>query len=63
MMARKINDKNVRYFGTRELCTYLCVGQNKAREIGEKAGARIKLGKRVIFDRVAIDNYLESLRG
>lgn len=63
MMARKLNMENVRYLGVRELCAYLSVGQNTAREVGEQAGARIKLGKRVLFDRVAIDRYLEGLRG
>lgn len=63
MKARKLSGGDVRYLGVRELCAYLSVGQNTAREVGEQAGARIKLGKRVLFDRVAIDNYLESLRG
>ncbi|MGO5210240.1 DUF6462 family protein [Bacillota bacterium LCP21S3_D8] len=48
--------------GIRELCAYLSVGQNTAREVGEQAGARIKLGKRVLFDREAIDKYVDGFR-
>lgn len=63
MKARRLEGQNVRYLGTRELCTYLSVGQSTAREIGEKAGARVKLGRRVLFDVQAIDTYIEGMRG
>lgn len=62
MTARKHEDAGVRYMGIRELCAYLSVGQNTAREVGEQAGARIKLGKRVLFDREAIDRYVDGFR-
>lgn len=61
MKARRLEGQNVRYMGTRELCTYLSVGQSTAREIGEKAGARVKLGRRVLFDVQAIDIYIEKM--
>ena len=62
MKARRAEEQNVRYMGTRELCTYLSVGQSTARKIGEKAGARVKLGRRVLFDMQAIDTYIEGMR-
>ena len=62
MKARRAEEQNVRYMGTRELCTYLSVGQSMAREIGEKAGARVKLGRRILFDVQAIDAYIAGMR-
>lgn len=62
MIARKQENAGARYMGISELCTYLSVGQNTAREVGEQAGARIKLGKRVLFDREAIDKYVDGFR-
>ena len=62
MVARTRQQENARYLGTRELCEYLSIGQNTARSIGKEAGARIKIGRRVVFDKNAIDRYLEGLR-
>lgn len=62
MKVRSREEQNVRYMGVRELCIYLSVGQSTAREIGEKAGARVKLGRRVLFDVQAIDAYIAGMR-
>ena len=62
MKVRRQEDQSVRYMGVRELCIYLSVGQSTAREIGEKAGARVKLGRRVLFDVQAIDAYMAGMR-
>ena len=50
-----------RYTDINGLQTYLCVGRNKAMQIGIESGAKKKLGKRVIYDLVRIDDYLETL--
>lgn len=62
MKVRRREDQSVRYMGMRELCIYLSVGQGTAREIGEKAGAKVKLGRRVLFDVQAIDAYIAGIR-
>ena len=62
MNVREKVVESARYLGTKELCAYLSVGRGMAREIGEKSGARVKIGRRVIYDRFAIDQYVESLR-
>lgn len=61
MIARKRQQANARYLGTKELCEYLCVGQTMARNIGAQAGARVKIGRRVVFDVAAIDRYMATL--
>ena len=48
---------------TEELRAYTNLGRNKAMELGDEIGARDKIGKRVLWDRVKIDKYLDSLSG
>ena len=48
---------------TEELRAYTNLGRNKAMELGDEIGARVKIGKRVLWDRVKIDQYLNSLTG
>ena len=48
---------------TGELRAYTNLGRNKAMELGDEIGARVKIGKRVLWDRVKIDKYLDSLSG
>lgn len=38
------------------------IGRNKAYELAKKSKARIRLGGRVIVDRVVFDNWIESQR-
>lgn len=48
---------------TEELRAYTNLGRNKAMELGDEIGARVKIGKRVLWDRAKIDKYLDSLSG
>lgn len=62
--ARKtpsFSDDTSRYTDVNGLQTYLCVGRNKAMQIGIDSGAKKKLGKRVIYDLRKIDAYMETL--
>jgi hypothetical protein len=52
-----------RLMDTEELRAYTNLGRNKAMELGDEIGARVKIGKRVLWDRVKIDKYLDSLSG
>lgn len=58
----KKDTANSRLFGINELATYLCVGTYSARKIGEAAGAKMHFGKRVLYDRAKIDEYITSTR-
>ena len=46
-----------------ELRTYTNLGRNTAMKLGEEIGARVQIGKRVLWDRVKIDAYFDSLTG
>lgn len=51
-----------RLLGLSELQTYLSIGENTARKIGKESGAVVKIGRRLLFDRQKIDEYIDSLK-
>lgn len=52
-----------RLMDTNELRAYTNLGRNMAIKLGIEAGAKIKMGKRVLWDKVKIDQYLNELTG
>lgn len=52
-----------RLMDTEELRAYTNLGRNSATKIGEEIGAKVKIGKRVLWDRVKVDQYFNSLTG
>lgn len=50
-----------RLMDTNELRAYTNLGRNMATKLGIEAGAKIKMGKRVLWDKVKIDQYLNEL--
>lgn len=50
-----------RLMDTDELRTYTNLGRNNAMKLGEEIGAKVKIGKRILWDRVKIDQYLNEL--
>lgn len=46
-----------------ELAAMLSCGKTTARKIGETAGARVKVGRRVLYSVSKIENYIESISG
>ena len=48
---------------TEELRAYTNLGRNNAMKLGEEIGAKVKIGKRVLWDRVKIDRYFNELTG
>lgn len=57
--AIKNNIVEPRLFNIKELCSYCGLGENRAAEMGAAAGARRQYGKRVLYDRLAIDRYID----
>lgn len=52
-----------RLMDTEELRAYTNLGRNNAMKLGEEIGAKVKIGKRVLWDRVKLDQYLNELTG
>lgn len=46
-----------------ELAAMLSCGKQTARKIGEEAGARIKIGRRVLYSVEKVKKYIEALCG
>jgi len=65
MRARQRSEASsgTRLLDTEELKLYLGLGRNSAMEFAETAGARVAIGKRILFDRVKLDQYLDELTG
>lgn len=45
------------------LCAILSCGECTARRVGEKSGAKVTIGKRVIYIVKKVEKYLEELAG
>lgn len=43
-----------------ELCNYLGIGRNRAKEFARSIGADRHYGRRVVYDRVIIDRAIDS---
>ncbi|MEY8356969.1 hypothetical protein AALB39_26995 [Lachnospiraceae bacterium 54-53] len=65
MRARAMNTiaGESRLLDTEELRAYTNLGRNNAMKFGEEIGAKIKIGKRVLWDKVKIDQHLNELTG
>lgn len=66
MRARAMNTtaaEKSRLMDTNELRAYTNLGRNNAMKLGEEIGAKVKIGKRVLWDRVKIDQYFNDLTG
>lgn len=62
MRLRTNRDMDGRLLGAAELQAYINMGRNGARRVAEEAGAVIRIGNRVLYDRLKIDAYLDQLR-
>ena len=62
-MRQKNNDGKIeekRLLNIGEVCSYIGLGQNRAREYMDKIGATRKFGRRVLFDKTIIDAALNE---
>lgn len=51
---------NQRLFDIKGLMQYMSIGRNSAMKIGKDAGAIVRFGRRVLYDREKIDEYIEE---
>lgn len=65
MRPRSMNTMSgeTRLMDTEELRAYTNLGRNSAMKLGEDIGAKVKIGKRVLWDKVKIDQHLNELTG
>lgn len=58
-----VQSTNVRLMDTEELRAYTNLGRNNAMKLGEEIGARVQIGRRVLWDKKKVDEYFDSLTG
>ena len=65
MNKKVIQNPNItpRLLNTGELMAYSGLGRNRSVELGDRIGARVQIGRRVLWDRRKIDEYFNSLTG
>ena len=65
MRSRKkaVVNSTSRLMDTEEMREYTKLGRNSAMKLGEEVGAKIKIGRRVLWDRTKIDRYFDRLTG
>ena len=63
MRARKTPNTGMqaRLISIEELREYTILGRNAAMELGANAGARVSIGKRILFDKKKIDVYINEI--
>lgn len=50
-----------RLLNVKELCAYIGMGHTRAEAWAREHGALKRIGRRVLYDRVAIDKAIDSL--
>lgn len=56
-----ITTQETRLMDTEELRAYTSLGRNNAMKLGEEIGAKVKIGKRVLWDKKKIDRYFDKM--
>ena len=56
-----ITPTNSRLLGIKELMQYLNIGRNLAMQFADESQARVKIGRRVLYDKHKIDKYINKL--
>ena len=51
----------IRLMDIDELRVYTNLGRNKAMALGVEAGAKVQIGRRVLYDKQRIDEYIDLL--
>lgn len=62
-MKKRISNKETNKIAIdiNELQTMLSIGKNSAIDLGEKAGAVIRIGRRKLYNVKKIENYIDSI--
>lgn len=63
MKRKHENVREVRTFNIEEASAYIGLGRTRTRELMDSIGATIQIGRRVVFDKEVIDNYITENRG
>lgn len=51
-----------RLIGLKALQSYVGLGEKNAAQLGREAGAVVRYGARVLYDRTEIDRYIDQMK-
>ena len=51
-----------RLIGLKALQSYVGLGEKNAARFGREAGAVVRYGARILYDREAVDRYIDTLK-
>lgn len=54
------NQTYKRFMNLSEACLYLGLGRNKTMEFCKEINAKRKIGRRVLYDKIVIDEYFDK---
>ena len=57
----EITGADKRLFSINEVCAYLGVGKNLARDYMNQIGAVVRIGNRVLYDKHIIDSEIDKM--
>lgn len=49
-----------RLLDANEVCIYLSLGRNKGIEFAKQIGSEVKIGRRALYDKAKIDQYINQ---
>lgn len=53
--------QEVRLLDIHQLMVYIGLGRNKALEIGKESNSIVRIGRRVLYDKKQIDQYIDEM--
>ena len=51
-----------RLINLKTLQSYVGLGEKRAAQLGREAGAVVRYGARILYDREAVDRYIDTLK-
>lgn len=51
-----------RLLSLKDLQSYVGLGEKNAAQLGREAGAVVRYGARILYDREAVDRYINTLK-
>lgn len=61
MVKRKIRNGEKRLLDLNECCAYMGLGKSSVMKIASETGAKVKIGRRALYDKTTIDLYLDKI--
>lgn len=62
MNLKESNFNEIRMLSAAEACRYMGLGRSMGVKLCKEIGAEVKVGKRCLYDKRTIDNYIDDMK-